>query len=430
MRPNVSRRDFLKTGIALGVIPWGWKARGIRGANDKLRIGCIGVGGRGVGNVDGVAHENIVALCDIDQQMLDPMTARFKEAKTFFDYREMIATMNLDAVVIATPDHHHAPAAFRALQKGLHVYCEKPLTHTVREARILAALAKEKGLVTQLGTQNHEHPINLEAWEIIRQGVIGNVREVHVITDRPGNWWKQGLERPKDTPACPPNVHWDLFLGPAPDRPYHPIYHPFHWRGWWDFGCGAVGDMAIHLMDLAVWALELDAPARVSAKGSPVMAESGPTWMEAIFEYDGRGKRPPLTVHWYEGTATPEPDIAKDLPMNGSLFIGEKGRLAVNHTVWTKLLPEADWKDFRKPAPSRPKSIGHHRQWLEAIRTKGRASCDFAYAGPFTETVLLANVAYRTGKTLVWNPTTLKADGCPEADAFITKKYRPSYEVG
>lgn len=426
-RPN--RRQFLKSTAALAFIPWGWKARGILGANDKLRVGCIGIEGRGAGNVDGVAGENVVGLCDIQKSFLDGKSERFKEAKLFFDYREMIDTLNLDAVVIATPDHHHAPAAYRALQKGLHVYCEKPLTHTVHEARVLATLAREKGLITQLGTQNHHHPVNLEAQAILKSGVLGQIREVHVITDRPGGWWKQGLERPKETPAVPEGLEWNLFLGPAPERPYHPVYHPFHWRGWWDFGCGAVGDMAIHLMDLAVYALDLDAPARVSATGGPLSAESGPKHMSAVFDYDAKGARAALKVYWYEGEAKAPEDIAKDLPMNGSLFIGEHGRLAVNHTVWTKLLPEGKFKDFKKLGPF-PKLTGHHKEWLEAIRAKGKASCDFSNAGPFTETVLLANVAFRTGKTIVWNPKTMTADGVPEASAFIKKNYRKGWEVG
>ena len=426
MSRRVTRRRFLKAAAAVSMIPWGWRP-GILGSNQKLRIGCIGVGGRGAGNVDGVAHENVVALCDVETRHLEPMAARFKDAKTFFDYREMISTSNLDAVVIATPDHHHAPAALRAMLRGMHVYVEKPLTHTVQEARVLARVAAVKRLVTQMGTQNHRHPVNLEAFEILRSGMLGAVREVHVITDRPGNWWKQGQTRPTETPAIPDTLKWDLFLGPAADRPYHGAYHPFHWRGWWDFGCGAVGDMAIHLMDLAVWALELDAPERVTSKGPPVLAESGPVWMESRFEFPAKGSRPAVDVFWYEGTAKPPEDIAKDLPMNGSLFICDEGRLAVNHTVWLKTLPEERWAT--RPVPTQPPSIGHHREWLNAIKNGGRASCDFAYAGPFTEAVLLANVAYRTGKTVVWDRDGLTAKGLPEAKRLIAKDYRPGWGV-
>ncbi|MCA9320755.1 MAG: Gfo/Idh/MocA family oxidoreductase, partial [Planctomycetes bacterium] len=352
---------------------------------------------------------------------------RYGVKQLFKDYREMIDTVDLDAVVISTPDHHHAPAAARAMKKGRHVYCEKPLTHTVHEARVLAALAKQHGVVTQLGTQNHFHPVNVQAQAILERGDIGDVREVHVITDRPGTWWDQGLSRPTEAKKVPDELDWDLWLGPAPVRPYHPAYAHFRWRGWWDFGCGAVGDMAIHLMDLAVYALELDAPIKVTAQGSKVLPESGPTAMVATFEYAARGSRPPCRVVWYEGTAKPPAHIAAELPMNGSLFIGDRGRLAVDHCKKNTLLPEGRFGSAQLPALGRHAS--HHGNWIDACKSRGKADCDFADAGPFTEQVLLANVAYRTGRAIYWRPDEECALGLPEAGILLNKHYRRGWEL-
>ncbi|MCR9120152.1 MAG: Gfo/Idh/MocA family oxidoreductase, partial [bacterium] len=245
MKKNISRRKFIASSIAAGaaasslplVIP-----STAFGANERLNIGVIGVGGRGAADLAAVAGENIVALCDVDTNRLNGAAARYPDAKTYFDYRKLLEQKDLDAVVIATPDHHHAPATIRAINRKLHVYCEKPLTHTVNEARKIAQAAEEMKVATQMGTQNHEHPGYLRLVELIESGVIGDVREVHVITDRPGKWWSQGVPTPTTTPTIPEHLKWDLWLGPANSRNFHPAYVPFKWRGWWDFGCGAIGD--------------------------------------------------------------------------------------------------------------------------------------------------------------------------------------------
>ncbi|MGV2336527.1 MAG UNVERIFIED_CONTAM: Gfo/Idh/MocA family oxidoreductase [Planctomycetaceae bacterium] len=308
--------------------------------NSRLNLGVIGVGGRGGSNLDAVSSENIVALCDVDLDRLAAASSRFPTAKTFTDYRKLLELTPLDAVVISTPDHHHAPAAARALRRGLHVYCEKPLTHTISEARLLTALAAEKNLATQMGTQNHEHPGYLRLVELLKINVIGEISDVHVITDRPGRWWPQGLDRPTDSPSIPKALLWDLWLGPAAERPWNPAYAPFRWRGWWDFGCGAIGDMAIHLADPAFWGLNLTGrKVKVTSEGPTPRPDSGPVEMKTTFDFARTTDRPPVRLHWYEGSARPPLEIANELPMNGSLFIGSEGRIAIAHDGFPKLLP-------------------------------------------------------------------------------------------
>ena len=428
---SLSRRGLLRASAAavpaLFTISAG--SRRVLGANDRLDVGVIGVGGRGGSNLDAVAGENIVALCDVDSGTLGGAAARFPAVARFSDYRAMLADAKLDAVVISTPDHHHAPATVRALRRGLHVYCEKPLTHTVEEARLVAKLAAEKGVATQMGTQNHEHPGYLRLVELLRGGAIGKVSDVHVITDRPGKWWPQGIEAPKGGQTAPANLDWDLWLGPAAKRAYDPAYVPFKWRGWWDFGCGAVGDMAIHLADPAFWGLDLAGKVRVESKGPPPQPASAPTWMETTFAFGPRGDRGPVTLHWYEGEAKPPAAIAAEIPMNGSLFVGERGRIAIAHDGFPKLLPEDRFQDFVPPPSSLPDSPGHHAQWIAACKTGSRTGSDFSYAAPFTETVLLGNVAYRAGTAIDYDPATGRVTNDAAANRWLTKDYRQGWEV-
>lgn len=432
MSTRTSRRHFLQSslslGFAAGALPL-LKPSRILGANERLNIGVIGVGGRGAGDLAAVAGENIVALCDVDENRLNGAAKNHPAAKKYFDYRELLDQKDLDAVVVATPDFHHAPATVRALRRGLHVYCEKPLTHTVEEARLITKLAAEKKVATQMGTQNHEHPGYLRLVELIQSGAIGQVREVHVITDRPGRFWKQGLDRPTDKPPVPANLKWDLWLGPAAERDYHPAYVPFAWRGWWDFGCGAIGDMAIHLMDPSFWALELGGPVKVTSKGPAPHPDSAPKWMQTKFEFGPRGKLPAVDVYWYEGETKPREEIAKELPMNGSLFVGDKGRIAIAHDGQPKLLPAEKFADFKGPEPFLPKSPGHHAQWIAACKTGSRTGSHFGYAGPFTEIVLLGNVAYRVGATIEFDPAKLKVTNIAEANQYLTKPYRKGWEL-
>ncbi len=427
----VKRRSFLKStstlalASSLGLL----KTSRVLGANERLNIGVIGVGGRGASDLASVASENIVALCDVDEGALNNAASNHPAAKKYFDYRELLQQDNLDAVVIATPDHHHAPATVRALRRGLHVYCEKPLTHTVAEARLITQLSAEKKLATQMGTQNHEHPGYLRLVELLQSGAIGQVHEVHVITDRPGTWWPQGVERPSEKPLLPAGLNWDLWLGPAAARDYHPAYVPFRWRGWWDFGCGAIGDMAIHLMDPTFWGLKLGGPVKVTSDGPPVGKHSAPTWMVTKFEFGARDDLDPVDVYWYEGEAKPRADIAAELPMNGSLFIGERGRIAIAHDGMPKLLPQEQFADFKAPAPYLPPSPGHHMQWIEACKTGSRTGSPFSYAGPFTEVVLLGNVAYRVGQSIEFDPASMRITNLPEANAYLSKPYRDGWDI-
>ena len=255
-----------------------------------------------------------------------------------------------------------------------------------------------------MGTQNHEHPGYLRLVELLQSNAIGPVREVHVITDRPGKWWPQGVAMPTDKPKMPENLHWDLWLGPAPFRDYHSAFVPFRWRGWWDYGCGAVGDMAIHLMDPAFWGLKLGGPVTVRSDGPSPDPYCGPKWMHTEFRFGKRGELPPVTVHWYEGETKPNETIAKDLPMNGSLFIGDEGKIAIAHDGMPKIIPNDPSRQIQAPTPYLPPSPGHHRQWIDAAKGIGKTSSSFDYAGAFTEVVLLGNVAYRTGLEIEYDP--------------------------
>jgi predicted dehydrogenase len=432
MSKHITRRRFIKTstrlaaaGLSLPLL----RPDRVLGANERLNIGAIGVGGRGAGDLAAVGSENIVALCDVDENRLNSAAGKHKNAKKYFDYRKLLEQKDLDAVVIATPDHHHAPATLRAMRRGLHVYCEKPLTHTVREARLVAQTAAKMKVATQMGTQNHEHSGYLRLVELLKSDAIGSVHEVHVITDRPGRWWPQGLDAPTSKQEIPANLKWDLWLGPAANREYHPAYVPFKWRGWWDFGCGAIGDMAIHLMDPAFWALELGGPVKVTSRGPKPNPVSGPKWMETKFEFGKRGDLAPVDVYWYEGEAKPKADIARELPMNGLLFIGQKGRIAVQHGGQPQLLPKEKFADFKPAEPFLPTSPGHHRQWIDACKTGSRTGSNFGYAGPFTEIVLLGNVAYRIGETIEYDPKLLKVTNIPRANELLGKTYRKGWGI-
>ncbi len=428
-----SRRDFLRQGIAGAVVlPTLLDPSRIMGANDRLRIGIIGVAGRGRWNLSAVKGEDIVALCDVDRGHLSKAKASHKDAETFTDYRELLDKSKLDAVVISTPDHHHAIASARAISRGLHVYCEKPLTHTVNEARVLQRMAKEKGVATQMGTQHHADEQYFRLVEYVRGGVLGAVKEVHVITDRPGDWWKQGLSRPTETSKIPEGLEWDTWLGPAEERAYHPDYVPFRWRGWWDFGCGAVGDMAIHLMDPAFWALGLGGrPVRVHSTGSKLLTQSGPTHMKTTFDFPATATGRAVKVYWYEGTAKAPKHIADDLPMNGSLFVGEKGRLAVTHgrKGSLKLMLKPEFKGSKLPPKSLKRPSGHHSEWLEACRNGSPTGSTFDYAAPFTEIVLLGNVSFRSGQPIHYEPKRGVITNTQAANHLLTKTYRKGWEL-
>jgi predicted dehydrogenase len=343
MERKTTRREFLKQSLSAGagllfLRSWG---RG-QSPNDKLNIAVIGVGGRGWDNLREVARENIVALCDVDLNHLANAAKVFPNARLWTDYRRMLDRQkDIDAVVISTPDHTHALPMMRALQMGKHVYCEKPLVHTPWEARQVREAARKAKVATQMGNQAHSsEPLRI-AVEVLRSGVIGTVREVHAWSDRP--IWPQGIERPADSKPTPPYLFWDLWLGPAPERPYYDGYHPFAWRGWWDFGTGALGDMGCHIIDTAYWALDLGLPISVEMEGSPRMPESGPKASRAIYEFPARGNQPPVKLFWYDGGLKPDPALVgeRSLAPNGVICVGEKGAFYFIHAREYRLHPKS-----------------------------------------------------------------------------------------
>jgi len=407
-------------------------------ANDKLNIAAIGAGGKGAADLSSVSRENIVALCDVDDAKAAESYERYPKATRYKDFRVMLEKeKGIDAVIIATPDHTHAVAAMACMELGKHVYVEKPLTHTIAEARKLTETARRCKVATQMGNQGHAGPGVRNCCEWIWDGAIGAVKEVHIWTNRPV--WPQGIDRPADTPPVPATLDWDLWLSTAPERPYNPAYCPFKWRGWWDFGCGALGDMACHIMDPANWAMKLyetKDPITIEAESSGINAETGPVWSIIRYQFPARGDMPPVKVTWYDGGKVParpegiEAEAKLGDDENGSLFVGEKGFLTTGeYGGGSRLLPNTLMKEYKRPENRIPKSPGHHFEWIRACKGGEPAGSNFDYAGPFTEIVLLGNVALRAGKPIVWDPVKMQITNDPEANQFVSKKYRKGWEV-
>ena len=431
MVTRFSRRDFLKTSTAAGF----WIAGRQLGygqeksPNAKLNVASIGVGGRGRASIDGCRNETIVALCDVDRRQMDKTAKVYPGAKIFTDFRKMLETeKSIDAVTVGTPDHIHAPASVMAMKLGKHVYCEKPLAHSIHEVRLMAETAAKMKVVTQMGNQLHSTENVIAPAELLRAGVVGTVKEVHSWSDKafaPG-------DRPKDTPPVPEALDWDLWLGPAPERPYHPSYVPFHWRGWWDFGTANLGDMACHILDPIVWGLELGAVATAEAEGPAPHPESGPPWRIVRYEFLARPGQPPVKLTWTDGGKRPPAELhpGVTLPGQGSLVVGEKGTMLLIHGNSFKLLgalasePPPAVKKFKRPA-----NYDHHGDWIEAIKTGGQAGSHFAYASLLTEIPHVGNLAYRAGKRIEWDSASLKAKNCPEADRFIRREYRKGWTL-
>lgn len=436
--PN--RREFIRnltiaaTGTALaGCQSFSARPRKIS-ANEKLNIGVIGVAGQGGYSLSNLKDQNIVALCDVDANHLAKASQQFPSATTHRDFRRLIDQRGIDAIVVATPDHTHAVATAAALRTGRHVYCEKPLTHTVSEARAITDLARKTKLVTQIGTQIHAGNNYRRVVELVQSGSIGTVREVHVWVNSDYG----GKTRPKETPPVPANLDWDLWLGPVKPWPYHPEYASFVWRHWWHFGGGSLADFGCHFMDLPFWALGLKYPTTVEPlAGPPVDPYSPPPWLVVRFEFPAPAERmrdytPALVkLTWYHGGKRPEELVPEPLYAKyrgGVLFIGDKGMLISDYGKHT-LLPEEKFKDFQRPAEFIPNSIGHHKEWVKAIKEGGTTTCPFSYSGPLTETALIGNVAYRAGKKLEWDARTLRATNCPEAEEFVQHHYRRGWRI-
>lgn len=436
---RVQRREFLKaTAGAATVLAAPAFVRGAN-LNDKLNVAIIGCGGRGGSNLQAVsaAGEDIVALCDVNRTNLDAAGEKYPQARKCADFRKLYDFAGeFDAVVVSTCEHTHAFATLPALQLGKHVYCEKPLTHDVYEARVVAETAAKEKRVTQMGTQIHAGSNYRRCVELIQSGAIGAVKEVHVWV---GTGYG-GAKRPTETEPVPKGLHWDLWLGTAPDRPFYRgkrdrrgyCYEPFNWRRWWDFGGGALTDMACHHMDLPFWALKLRHPTKVSAQGNPAPAdaEAAADWLIVTYEFPARGELPPVKLTWYDGGKRPPHFAEGKLPRwgDGSLFVGEKGMLLASYDN-RKLLPEKDFEGFRPPKPTIPDSVGHHKEWVEACKSGGTTTCNFDYAGALTEAVLLGAVSYRAGKPLEWDAKNLRASNCPEAEKYLRRTYRKPWAL-
>jgi len=430
MQYRTSRRHFLSVaasgGAGLLILGNSRSARSYQ-ANEKLNIAVIGAGGRGAANLSDVASENIVALCDADERRAAGSFARFPQAKRYFDYRKLLEELErrIDAVVVSTPNHVHAPASVTAMRMGKHAYCEKPLTHSVYEARVAARVAAEKKVATQMGTQIHATDNYRRIVELIRAGAIGPVREFHAWL--PGG--RGAGDRPKDTPPVPEGLHWDVWLGPAPERPYHPCYVPHDWHYWWDFGGGEYGNMGCHYLDLAFWALDLRHPTTIAADGPPPHPESTPAVQHARYEFPARGDQPPVVLTWTQGPKPPPVFEQHQFPnWAWGVFVGSEGMLLANYGQ-RLLWPQEKFADFRPPEPSIPPSLGHHREWIAACKTGGPTTCNFDYSGAVTETVLLGNVAYRVGQKLQWDAANMKFPNCPEAEKYLQREYRAGWTL-
>lgn len=427
---GVSRRNFIGGSAAALLATGVWSevaAQESTAANEKLNILCIGTANRAAKDISQIAGENIIGLCDVDSNYLERAATQYKVTDTFSNYREMIDQLadKADAVVVATPDHHHFPASMLAIKAGLHVYCEKPLTHTVQEARLLTEAAREKKLVTQMGIQIHAEPNFRRVVELVQSGAIGDVTEVHVWVGK--NWG--GGELPKETTEAPDYLDWDRWLGPAAERGFASgRYHPAQWRRWWDFGQGTLGDMGCHYMDLPFWALDLKYPTSIQADGPDLHDHTCPKGLVVNYEFPGNENKPAVKLTWYDGKRTPREVAGQRVPGSGVMFIGTEGNLFASYTSH-KFFPAEKFGDFEPPTPTIPDSIGHHAEWIKACKDGSPTLCNFDYSGPLTEAVLLGNVAYRSGQKLEWDAANLKATNCPEASALIAKQYREGWDV-
>ena len=440
----MNRRKFLKGAAAAAftvhIMPrQALGGEGQTAPSDKLSIAGVGVGGQGGGDLSNpaISSQNIVALCDVDSARASGTIKKFPKAEVFKDYRVMLEKCKgIDAVVVATPDHMHAPVAVACMRAGKHVYVEKPMCHTIEESRVMTKLAKESGLVTQMGNQGHGGEGLRATREWIQAGAIGVIKEAHCWSDRPVKWWPQPVERPKDTPPVPDTLDWDLWLGAAPERPYHPAYCPAVWRAWFDFGNGAMGDMAVHNMDPAFYALDLDTPLATQAQTSLPQPECYPAWEIITYEFAAKGARPPLKLYWYDGGKKParpdELDEGFNLEDNGIYFRGEKGVILCGGWAgMPRLFPKALRHDFKAPPQAIPRSPGHYAEWVQACKERKPegAKAGFAYSGPYVESLLVGSLAVRLQKRIEWDAANMVARNAPEADALIRKKYRPGFGI-
>lgn len=434
---RITRRDFLKGtaagGVGLLILGDSSLAFGY-GANEKLNIAAIGCGGKGHSDIGGCASQNIVALCDVDDRRAADAYKDYPDVPKFRDFRRMLDKMHnrIDAVIVSTPDHTHAVAALMAMEMGKHVYCQKPLTHSIYEARLMRDTARRYKVATQMGNQGTASNSMRQSVEIIRSGALGDVREVHVWSNRP--IWPQGCARPTEMQQIPQELDWDLWLGPAPKRPYHGCYHPFAWRGWVDFGTGAVGDMGCHTLNMPFMALNLVNPISVNAEVFEMTKESYPKRSIIRYVFGQRGDLPPCRLTWYDGGLKPSGDIllGHEPPGSGCVVIGTQGRLYAGDDYGgsSGLLPAEKFADFKPPAPTLPRSPGHYEEWIQACKGGEPAMSNFDYAAALTETALLGNLAVLVApEPVYWDPVKVRAISCPSAEQFVNPACRRGWEL-
>ena len=439
---RISRRSFVERAAAAGaftIVPRHVLGRGFTAPSDKLSIACIGCGGKGRSDIDGVAGETIYALCDVDDHSAQDAYEHYPQAKRFKDYREMLDKegAHIDAVTVSTPDHSHAAAAILAMKKGKHVFCQKPLARTLAEVRAMAATARQTRVATVMGNQGHAQDGTRQIREWVEAGAIGAVKEVHWWTNRP--IWPQAIDRPLQEYYVPSWMDWNLWLGPAPERPYHPSYAPFNWRGWWDFGTGALGDMACHIMDAAYWSLGLKYPARVIPESTQLFTETAPKSSRIQFEFPARGGRGPILAVWSDGGLYPPRPfdwpkaISWPPDSSGQLWIGETATLvAGTYGEDPQLSDPAKQQALAAgpPAVKYPRTQGVYAEWLAACKGGAPAGSNFIeHAGPLTEMILLGNLAVRSGQTIELNPETGVTANTTVPEDFVKPTYRAGWSM-
>jgi len=438
MPRRTNRRRFLQTTAATGIGFWvagGLQAAESKSPNERIAMASVGIGGKGSSDsADAGGSGDMVAICDIDTNRLAGAQKRFPEAKAFTDFRKMLEEMgdSIDAVTISTPDHTHAAAALMAMRMGKHCFCQKPMTHSIYETRLMAKVAREKGVATEMGNQGTAEPGLREAAAVIKAGALGTVTEVHVWTNRP--IWPQGGPRPEPE-ECPPHIKWDLWIGPAPYRPYAKGYHPFAWRGWWDFGTGALGDMACHTLNMPFAALDLRDPISVQAVTSGHNKDSYPKWSIITYEFDATDARGALKLFWYDGGKKPDKELLDGRNPSGSgcVVVGEKGKIYSPNDYGARY---EILGDVEKPEVEFEKSPGHFAEWVRAIKGGPPAMSNFPdYATPLTETVLLGNLAVWVaadegeGEKVEWDAKNMKAKNIPGLETIIKPEYREGYTL-
>ncbi len=435
---SITRRTLLKSAASVAAMmslsgPLAAQTAAVRtprkiAPGEKLNIACVGCGGKGATDVHEISSENIVALCDVDWTRAKRIAQEFPQAPRFQDFRVMLREMDeqIDAITVTVPDHMHYPIARMAIEMGKHVYVQKPLTHSVWEARQLAELARRHQVATQMGNQGQAEESVRVLCEYLWAGAIGPVREVQVWTNRP--IWPQGVERPKGKVPVPASLDWNLWLGVAPERPYDPAYHPFKWRGWHDFGTGALGDIGCHSFAPIQRALKLGPPTTIEATSSPLFKETYPVASIVRYEFPARAGMPPVRLDWYDGglkPARPEGlEEERSLGEGGTIYVGDKGVLYNG-----RLLPESRMRNYQQPPKTLPRSPGHYREWILACKGGEPGGSNFDFAGPQAETILLGNIALLTQKKLRWDAANLRITNVPEANDYLRPKYREGWGV-